>query len=105
MKVLVIAFLFTTIFISCKKSREIKTCFSDFATTRAIKDKAASVQFVNNQYYIIEQFTIDSRLLPCNLEDEFKVNGLAVTVSGEVKNNVSDGPCCTENFVISIIKK
>jgi hypothetical protein len=106
MKVLAISFLFTTLFISCKKNTEKDiTCFSDIATMRIITDKAASIQFTNNRYYIIEQLTIDARLLPCYLADEFKVNGLAVTVSGEVKNNVSDGPCCTENFVITIIKK
>jgi hypothetical protein len=106
MKLFTIAFLFITLFISCKKNNtESANCFSDIATTRTIVDKAASISFANNNYYIVEQSTIDTRLLPCNLSDEFKVNGLIVTVSGEVKNTVISGACCTENFVITKIVK
>jgi hypothetical protein len=106
MKALAITILLVTIFFSCKKSTENNTtCFSDITTVRSIIDKPASIQLINNQYYIVEQLTIDTKLLPCNLADEFKVNNLLVTVAGEVKNTIQNGPCCTENFVITKITK
>jgi hypothetical protein len=100
-------FLFSSIlFFSCKKSKETNTqCFSEVTTTRSIIDKPASIFFANNNYYIIEQSTIDIKLLPCNLPDEFKINGLLIKVSGEVKNLVANGPCCIDNFVITKITK
>jgi hypothetical protein len=99
-------FIFSTVFISCKKSTQKNTtCFTDIASVRTITDKVAYISFTDNQYYIKEEFTIDTRLLPCNLEEEFKVNGLRVIVSGEVKNSLPNYPCCTDNFIITKITK
>ncbi len=106
MKALIGLSFFTIILISCKKSTDKSTtCFSDVTTTRIITDKPAYIHFADNQYYIKEQFTIDTRLLPCNLADEFKVSGLLVTISGEVKNSLPNNPCCTDNFVITKISR
>ena len=82
-------------------------CFSDQATTSQISDKAATVQLANGRYYLIESGTIDLRLLPCNLEEAYKQDGLQVTVSGYVKgDNTAQGePCCTSNFVITKISR
>ena len=38
--------------------------------------------------FIIQQGSIDERLRPCNLSDEFKVNNLQVIVSGLVKLSI-----------------
>lgn len=106
MKQLVIPLLCSIIFISCKKSsKQTTNCFSEITTMRTITDKLCSIRFTNNKFFIIEQLAIDTKLLPCNLPEEFKVNGLQVTVSGDIKSNASDGPCCTENFVITKIVK
>ncbi len=106
MKVLAVLSLLTIVSLSCKKSIEKNTaCFSDVATARTITDKPAFIHFTDNQYYIKEQFTIDTRLLPCNLTDEYMVSSLLVTISGEVKNTLLNEPCCTDNFVITKISK
>jgi hypothetical protein len=101
-----IAILLMIVFFSCKKNEEnTSNCFSNIATTRTILNKQATVQLINNEFYIIEKATIDTRLLPCSIKDEFKINNLQVTISGEAKNTVSTGACCTENFVITAIRK
>lgn len=98
--------LFSLIFFSCKKSKEkTSNCFSDIPTTRTILDKQATIQLLNNEFYIIENGTIDTKLLPCSLANEFKINNLPVTITGEVKNTIPTGVCCTENFVITKIEK
>jgi hypothetical protein len=98
--------LFLLIFLSCKKDKEKTTnCFSDTPTTRSILNKQATIQLLNNEWYIIEKGIIDTRLLPCSLADEFKINNLPVTITGEVKNTIPTGICCTENFVVNKIEK
>ena len=95
-----------TLFLSCKKDTAItNNCYANIVTNRNILNKQASVQFLNNEFYLIEKGTIDTKLLPCTLADDFKVNNLQVTISGEVKNTLKTGVCCTENFVISKIEK
>jgi hypothetical protein len=82
-------------------------CFPDSATVREIKNKPAAIRLTGDQYYIIEQGTIDTKLKPCNLTEDFKVNNLQVTVSGDVKetSRVGQSPCCIDNFVITEITK
>jgi hypothetical protein len=93
-------------FLSCKKDKEkTNNCFSDASATRTILNKQATIQLLNNEFYIIEKGTIDTKLLPCSLSDEFKINNLPVTVTGEVKNTIPTGVCCTENFVVNKIEK
>ena len=92
--------------ISCDKNNDtVKSCFLEFVTTRTIVNKAASIRLMNNNYFSTEKGTIDTRLFPCRLADEFKIDGLAVIVSGDAKNTLADGPCCVENFVIRKITK
>jgi hypothetical protein len=98
--------LLLLIFLSCKKDKEkITNCFSDTPTTRSILNKKATIQLLNNEWYIIEKGIIDTRLLPCSLDDEFKIDNLPVTITGEVKNTIPTGVCCTENFVVNKIEK
>ena len=82
-------------------------CFTDSVTIREIKNKPATIQSTGDQYYIIEQGTIDSKLKPCSLADDFKINNLKVIVSGDVKETKQAGqsPCCIDNFVITEITK
>ena len=97
----------TILFYSCKKNESSKTdCFPNDNTTRQIISKQASIRLTNGQFYIVEQGAIDTKLIPCNLPQEFQVNNLQVTISGDVKATIQDGqaPCCSENFVISKIE-
>jgi hypothetical protein len=106
MKHCFISILLAITFLSCKKEEETtNNCFSDIATSRTILDKQATIQLINNEFYIIEKGIIDTRLLPCSLADEFKINNLQITITGEVKNTIPTGPCCTENFVINKITR
>ena len=93
---------------SCKKNADIKTtCLPDSKTVREITDKAAVVKAVNNQFYLIEQGTVDSKLRPCTLSQQFQHDNLNVTISGEVKATLqcADCPCCIEDFVITKISQ
>jgi hypothetical protein len=96
-------------FISCKKdSTETNDCFPNSTTARQIVNKPATVkQQAGGLFYIIEHGTIDTKLNPCNLATEFKVNNLQVTISGDVKVTVQGGPgpCCTDDFVIKKITR
>jgi hypothetical protein len=106
--VLTILFGVTTIFQSCKKNKSSTVeCFPNEITTRQITNKQATIQLTNGQFYIVEQGTIDTKLNPCNLTQEFQVNNLQVTISGDIKETTQgvSGPCCTDNFVISKITK
>jgi hypothetical protein len=99
----------TCLFYACKKN-DAKTsdCFPDASTYRQIVDKPATIkQQPGGVFFIIEQGTIDTKLNPCNLPGDFQANNLQVIVSGNVKATVQGGPgpCCTENFVITEIKK
>ena len=99
---------FASLFFSCKKQDQKDACFPGVATVRKITDKPAVVKVIAtaNTVYIVEQGTIDTKLIPCNLPKEFAQNDLAVIVSGDVKATPqTSGPCCSENFVISEIKR
>ena len=95
----------TILFSSCEKEEiEVIDCFPNEATTRQIINKQATIKLANNQYYIVENGAIDTKLIPCNLPQEFQINNLVVTISGDVKATIQNGtPCCSENFVISNI--
>jgi hypothetical protein len=107
MKKILILLALSIVLVSCKKNKaENSNCFSDVATTRVITDKQAFIYFANNQYFIVEKNTIDTRLIPCTLADEFKTNNLQRIISGEVKNYIADGgPCCAEGFIITKITR
>ncbi|MEP7166314.1 MAG: hypothetical protein ABI741_16555 [Ferruginibacter sp.] len=99
---LIIAIVAAGTVLSCKKANEPKAdCFPGCSTVRLISNKNAVIKVVGSQYYIIEEGAVDTKLNPCNLSQEFLINDLHVTISGEVKSTVSIGTCCTENFVLT----
>lgn len=89
---------------ACKKSNnEVVNCYPDALTIRSIINKPATVrQLSSGEFYLIEAGTIDSRLIPCELPEAFKINNLNVFVTGEVKGILQPplAPCCSEGFVI-----
>lgn len=102
------ALFLTFLFISCKKdSNHNKDCLPNGKILRQITDQPATVKNINGQFYLVENNAVDSRLNPCNLDKDYQVDNLQVTISGEVKSVVQPGPgpCCTENFVITEISK
>lgn len=103
-----IVLLLNTLFISCKKENNGNAdCNSNASTIREITDQQATVILDGGKFFIIEKGTIDTRLIPCNLEKDFQMPNLQVTISGDVKATTKpvNGPCCTENFVINKIAK
>jgi hypothetical protein len=93
---------------SCKKAGNTDKCFPGVATVRQITDKPAVIKVTAtvNGVYIVEQSSIDTKLIPCNLAKEFVQNDLQVIISGDVKETPQgSGPCCTENFVITKITR
>ncbi|MEP7320435.1 MAG: hypothetical protein ABI761_00905 [Saprospiraceae bacterium] len=96
------------ILVSCiKKENSSGDCLPDVPVFRRVNNQQAEVRESNGTFFIVEQGTIDSRLLPCNLTREFQINNLSVIISGDVKlttHNAAE-PCCTESFVITDISK
>lgn len=93
---------------SCKKTGKTDKCFPGVETVRQITDRPAVIKVTAtaNAVYIVEQGSIDTKLIPCNLAKEFIQNDLTVIISGDVKKTPKDsGPCCTENLVITKITK
>jgi hypothetical protein len=93
---------------SCNKDNAPKTtCDTNAPTERTLTSKAATVKEIAGKFYIIEQNTIDVRLLPCNLDASFAIDNLQVIVSGEVKQTKTKAgePCCTNNFIINNITR
>lgn len=104
----ILSFALLLVFLSCKKNSTAPVdCFPNTATVRTITDKPATVKLTNGQYFLVEQGTIDTKLSPCNLSQDFQVDDLQVIISGEVKSTIRSGvgPCCTDNFVIGKITK
>jgi hypothetical protein len=95
---------------SCKKDKNSSApCFPDAATVRKITNKQAVIKLTAtiNPVWIIEQGSIDTKLIPCNFPMEFYQNDLQVVISGDVKSTLQSGPapCCNENFVITKITR
>ena len=104
----IIAFLpLTTIISSCKKDNSITDCFPNSSTVRQISNEEAMVKAGDGKFYLVEQNTIDTKLNPCTLAEEFQVDNLRVIISGDVKSTqrVAFEPCCTDNFVITKISR
>jgi hypothetical protein len=94
--------------LSCAKNQSSALdCLQDEITVRNIVKAEATIIRTGELYYIIEQGTIDTRLLPCNLDPAYETDRLQVVISGMVKASaqIGPGPCCTENFVITFISK
>lgn len=95
---------------SCKKEEKATNCFPDVPTVRVITNKKATVKLTATYVepvYLVEEGTIDTRLIPCNFPMEFYQGDLQVTISGEVKETKQTGfvPCCAENLVITKISR
>ena len=83
-----IAFVLVTTIISCKKDNNTNSntdCFPNATTVRQITNGQATVKAAGEKFYIVEQGTIDTKLNPCSLAQEFQVDNLQVTISGDVK--------------------
>lgn len=96
--------------VSCKKGDKATNCFSGVPTIRQINNKKAVIRLTATYVepvYLVEEGTIDTRLIPCNFPMEFYQNDLQVTISGKVKVTKQTGqvPCCAENFVITSISR
>lgn len=105
---LIASLFIMTILPSCKKDNNSNTdCFPNRSTVRQITNAQATVKKSGEKFYIVEQGSIDTRLNPCTLPQEFQVDNLQVTISGDVKSTLQGGPepCCTENFTITKISK
>ncbi len=93
---------------SCKKNTDSATgCFAGAPTVRQITNQQAVIKADAGNFYLIEQGSIDSKLKPCSLAAEFRVHGLRVIISGDVKETAAATgmPCCTENFIITGISR
>jgi len=93
--------------ISCKKDKQKDSCSSDATIVRQIDQDSATVKFSNGSYFLYEDGTIDERLLPCSMNDEFKIDNLRVMISGNVKETIQQpgGTCCLAYFEITGISK
>ena len=105
--IVLLAMLIST---SCKKEAKKTPCFGNAATSRVITNKKAIVKLTATAVepvYLVEEGTIDTRLIPCSFPLEFYQQDLQVTVSGEVKvtPHTTMVPCCAENFVITKISR
>jgi hypothetical protein len=106
---LIAFFILETIVSSCKKDKNSTVCFPGAATVRQITNKQAVIKVTATIYnvYLIEQGSIDTKLIPCSIPMEFYQNDLQVVISGDVKSTQQGGPapCCYEDFVITKISR
>lgn len=105
-----LAFLIVIVIVfSCRKDKKTTECFPDSIIIRQIINKSAVIKLTAtvNPVYIIEQGSIDTRLIPCNFPMEFYQDNLQVIISGEVKSRLQgeSEPCCTENLIITKISR
>ena len=102
----IVAILILSIVSSCKKNKDVNTeCSPNSPTVRQITNAQATIKKDQGKFFIVEKGSIDSRLNPCSLPQDFQMNDLSITVSGDVKETPQSNPCCTENFVITEISK
>jgi len=102
---------------ACKREQQVNTseCHSEIypfcptsePTVFKLENEAAIVIENSGSYFLVQPNTIDTRLLPCNLDPAFRVHGLPVIISGVIKRTSVDpnAPCCVESFIISCIRK
>lgn len=102
-----VALTILVLFGACKKENEGE-CSSGAPTIRQITDKRAVVKVTATMIpvYLLEENTIDTWLIPCNLPQEYFQHDLEVIISGDVKTMPRDGgPCCKESIIITKISK
>jgi hypothetical protein len=106
-----IACLTLLVALSCKKDKkEVDDCSNNLPTVREVIKKKATVRLTATAVapvYLVEEGSIDTKLVPCNFPHEFYKDGLTVTISGLVKQTAPGtfGACCYENFVIIDISR
>ncbi|MEO8109038.1 MAG: hypothetical protein ABI594_03350 [Ginsengibacter sp.] len=104
-------FVFISVFFltfnSCKKdNKQDRACFTDTTNTRQIVHEQATIKLSGSEFYMYEEGTIDTKLIPCNLPIDFQVDNLQVTISGYSKSSKEGWPaCCTEILVITKITR
>lgn len=103
----VLTSVFFITFNSCKKdNKQDRACFTDTANARKIINEQATIKLSGADFYMYEEGTIDNRLIPCNLTQDFQVNDLVVTISGYTKTRNEGFPtCCTEILFITKITR
>jgi len=111
MRASLLILLLSLVSFACRKADdEPKTgCDATAQTLRHINNKFATVE-VNATIIgvlLVEDNTIDSKLVPCNLPQEYVQHGLKVIISGDVKARkaLTNEPCCKDAFVISKIAR
>ena len=81
--------LFSFLSYSCKKAGNTKQgCDPNATTTRQIVNKRATVKLTATAVYpvyLVEEGSIDTKLIPCNFPNAFYQNDLPVIISGDVK--------------------
>lgn len=92
----IIGFLF---FSSCGKSEEeiLPVCsLSGTSVIFTVTSDTGTLRKEQNEYYLVAQNSIDSRLYPCNLPDSFRQEGLRLRYSGRVYESAirTNAPCC-----------
>ena len=106
---LLTSLLLIVVVCSCNKDKKEAGCNPGAPIIRTILNKTATIKVgaTNDPVYLIEQGSIDTRLIPCNFPMEFYENNLQVTISGEVKSYPQTGttPCCTESIFITKITR
>ncbi len=103
-----VVFTILVLFCACRKKNDTGECFPGSPTVRQIVNKPAVVKVTATvtPVYLVEEGTIDTRLIPCNLPMEFLQHDLQVIISGDIKaTSQGAGPCCDENFVITKISR
>jgi hypothetical protein len=91
---------------SCKKRKDVTAdCSPNSPTVRKVTNAQATIKKDQGKYFIIEKGSIDSKLNPCALPEEYQINDFSITVSGDVKETHQSNICCTENFLITKISK
>jgi hypothetical protein len=101
-------FSIVALFSACNKEGNAPdNCFADRETLRVLDNKTATVNGNGGSWYLVEEFTYDTKLFPCNLEKEFQVDKLVVKISGNVKaiHETDLAPCCLDGLEITGIKK
>lgn len=92
---------------SCKKNNILdRACFTDTANAGKLINRQAVIKLSGNDFYMYEQGTIDTKLIPCNLPLDFQVDDLQVLISGYTKQSREGGnTCCTEILFITKITR
>lgn len=91
--------------VSCKKESGLdQSCGNGDTVEREIVEAVATVHDTGGSFQIIEENTYDTRLLPCNLPDEFKMNKLKVIITGKTFAVAQTGICCVEKLALQKIR-